>query len=335
MKKLILSTSLLLLVIIIASISGCQKKQELTTLRLNEVAHSIFYAPQYVAMEQGYFEEEGLNIELTTGFGADKSMTALLSNNADIALLGAEASIYVFNEGKEDYAINFAQLTQRAGNFLVAREPISDFTWDMVKDKTIIGGRPGGMPQMVLEYILKEKGIEPFVDTDIITNIDFGLTAGAFTNGTGDFTAEFEPTASVLEQSGEYYVVTSLGVDSGYLPYTGYMALGSYLSENKEIIQKFTNAIYKGQLWVDSHTSEEIAKVIKPYFPEADVELITTIVTRYKEQDTYRTDPIFDKDGFELLQDVLSSSGQLTDRVNYDDLVTTEFADNAIKQVSK
>lgn len=334
MKKLILS-SFLLLIIIIASITGCQDKQELTTVRLNEVAHSIFYAPQYVALEQGYFEEEGLNIELTTGFGADKSMTALLSNNADIALLGAEASIYVFNEGKEDYAISFAQLTQRAGNFLVAREPMPEFSWDMVKDKTIIGGRPGGMPQMVLEYILKEKGIEPFVDTNIITNIDFGVTAGAFSGGTGDFTTEFEPTASVLEQSGDYYVVASLGVDSGYLPYTDYMALGSYIENNKDTVQKFTNAIYKGQIWVESHTPEEIAEVIQPYFPEADLNLITTIVTRYKEQDTYKPDPIFDKSGFELLQDVLYSSGELSNRVNYDDLVTTEFANKAIEQVIK
>lgn len=335
MKKLIISTSLLFLVIIIASISGCQEKQELTTVRLNEVAHSIFYAPQYVAMEKGFFKDEGLNIELTTGFGADKSMTALLSKNADVALLGAEASIYVFNEGKEDYAVNFAQLTQRAGNFLVAREPITDFNWDMVRGKTIIGGRPGGMPQMVLEYILKEKDIVPFDDTNIIINIDFGLTAGAFTGGTGDFTTEFEPTASILEQSGDYYVVASLGVDSGYLPYTDYMALGSYIDENKDIIQKFTNAIYKGQIWVENHSAEEIAEVIKPHFPEADIELITMIVTRYKEQDTYKADPIFEKDGFELLQDVLLTSGELSKRVDYDDIVITDFAENAIKQVSK
>lgn len=334
MKKLILS-SILLLLVIVASMSGCQKKQELTTIRLNEVAHSIFYAPQYVAMEQKFFEEEGLIIELTTGFGADKSMTALLSNNADIALLGAEASIYVFNEGKEDYAISFAQLTQRAGNFLVAREPIPNFNWDMVKGKTIVGGRPGGMPEMVLEYILKDKGIDPFVDTKIITNIDFAATAGAFTGGTGDFTVEFEPTASILEQTGDYYVVTSLGVDSGLLPYTDYMALNSYLTTNKDTIQKFTNAIYKGQLWVESHTAEEIAKVIQPYFPEADLELITTIVTRYKDQDTWKTEPIFDEVGFELLQDVLDSSGQLSKRVSYDDLVTTEFAENAVKLVNK
>ncbi|PKM49928.1 MAG: hypothetical protein CVV02_13790 [Firmicutes bacterium HGW-Firmicutes-7] len=333
MNKKILCALLLIFVMMILSFSGCKKEETLKLVKLNEVVHSIFYAPQYVAIENKYFEEEGLKIDLSIGNGADKSMTALISGNADIALMGAEASVYVFNEGKENYAMNFAQLTQRAGNFLVAREPIPDFNWEMVKGKTIVGGRLGGMPEMVLEYILKKNGIEPFVDTTIINNLDFSATAGAFSGGTGDYTVEFEPTASTLEQAGDYYVVASLGVDSGLIPYTTYMALESYLDENPDTVQKFTNAIYKGQIWVDQHTPAEIAKVIAPYFEGTDLELLTTIVKRYKDQDTWKVEPLFDENALVLLQDVLESSGQLEKRVNYDDLVTTTFALKSLEQV--
>ncbi len=324
---------LLILVMMTTLFSGCKKEENLQLVKLNEVVHSIFYAPQYVAIENKYFEEEGLKIELSLGNGADKSMTALLSGNADISLLGAEASVYVFNEGKENYAKSFAQLTQRAGNFLVARESMPDFTWDLVRGKTIIGGRLGGMPEMVLEYILKEKGIEPFVDTTLINNLDFAATAGAFKGGVGDFTVEFEPAASTLELAGDAYVVASLGVDSGLLPYTTYMALGSYMDKNADTVQKFTNAIYKGQIWVDQHSPEEIAKAILPYFEGTDLDLLTTIVKRYKDQDTWKVEPLFEENALELLQDVLASSGQLEKRVTYEDLVTTTFAQKALKQV--
>lgn len=333
MNKKALIAIILVFSIMILSFSGCKKEEKLQTIRLNEVVHSIFYAPQYVALENKYFEEEGLKIELSIGNGADKSMTALISKNADIALMGVEASIYVFNEEKEDYAISFAQLTQRAGNFLVAREPISSFSWDVVRDKTIVGGRPGGMPQMVLEYILKQKGIEPFVDTEIITNLDFTATAGAFVGGTGDFTVEFEPTASTLEQSGDYYVVASLGIDSGLIPYTSYMAIGSYIEENPEVVQKFTNAIYKGQLWVEKHSPGEIAEVILPYFEGTDIELLTKIVERYKTQDSWKVEPLLDEEGLTLLQDVLDSSGELSERIEYEKIVTTDFALKALKEV--
>lgn len=333
MNRKILCALLLVIVMLASLFAGCKKEETLKLVKLNEVVHSIFYAPQYVAIENKYFEEEGLKIELSVGNGADKSMTALISGNADIALLGTEASVYVFNEGKENYAKSFAQLTQRAGNFLVAREPIPNFTWDMVRDKTIIGGRLGGMPEMVLEYILKEKGIEPFVDTTLINNLDFAATAGAFKGGVGDFTVEFEPTASTLEQAGGSYVVASLGVDSGLLPYTTYMALGSYMDKNPHTVQKFTNAIYKGQIWVDQHTPEEIAKVIAPYFEGTDLALLTTIVQRYKDQDTWKVEPLFEESALIHLQDVLESAGQLEKRVNYTDLVTTKFAQEALNQV--
>jgi NitT/TauT family transport system substrate-binding protein len=324
---------MLALVTILASIWANKADSKYSKIRLNEVVHSIFYAPQYVAIEKDYFKDEGLKVDLSTGWGADKSMTALISDNADIALMGPEASIYVYNQGKEDYAVNFAQLTQRAGNFLIGREPVENFNWDMVKGKTIIGGRPGGMPQMVLEYILKQKGIEPFEDVDIITNIDFTATGGAFVGGTGDYTAEFEPSASKLENEGSSYVVTSLGVDSGKVPYTGYMARKSYIEDNKDTIQKFTNAIYKGQLWVEKSTPEEIAKVIKPYFKDTDIELLTQIVKRYKDQDTWKTDPLLEEEGLNLLQNILDSSGELSKRVKYEDLVTTDFANTAIDEI--
>ncbi|MCT4686572.1 ABC transporter substrate-binding protein [Vallitalea sp.] len=259
-------------------------------------------------------------------------MTALISNNADIAFMGPEASIYVFNEGKEDYIINFAQLTQRAGNFLIGRTD-EEFNLEDLKGKTIIGGRPGGMPQMVLEYILKKNNIKPYEDVEIITNIDFTATAGSFIGGTGDYTAEFEPSASKIENEDKGHVVTSLGIESGLVPYTAYMAEKSYIKANPATIQKFTNAIYKSQLWVDEHTPEEIAEVIKPQFKDTDMELLIQIVQRYKEQDTWRKDPYFEKAGLDLLQNILDSAGELDKRVEYDNIVTTEFAEEAIKNI--
>ena len=209
----------------ITALSGCgsSKENELTTVRLNEVVHSVFYAPQYVALENGYFNEEGLDIELSVGQGADKSMTALLSDSADIALLGTEAGIYIINEGKEDHIKTFAQLTQRAGNFLVSRKDEPNFKWSDLKGKSIIGGRPGGMPELVLEYVLNEKGLEKGKDVDIINNISFESTSGAFAADVGDYTVEFEPSASALEQKGLGHVVASLGTESGFVPYTVYM----------------------------------------------------------------------------------------------------------------
>ena len=221
------------------------KKDEakLAKVTLNEVAHSIFYAPQYVAIEEGYFEEEGLDLTLVTGFGADKVLTALISGEADIGFMGAEASIYACQEGATDPAVNFAQLTQRAGNFLVAREEMPDFKWEDLKGKKVLGGRKGGMPEMVFEYILKKNGIDPQKDLTIDQSIDFGSTAAAFSGGQADYTIEFEPSATALEAENSGYVVASLGVDSGYVPYTAYSAKTSYLNANPNIIQKFTNAL--------------------------------------------------------------------------------------------
>ena len=321
--------------VISAMLLGCssaKNTEEKIPVTLNEVVHSVFYAPQYAAMELGYFEEEGLDITLDVGQGADKSMTALISKNADIALLGTEAGIYVYNQGKEDYTIAFAQLTQRAGNFLVSREKTDNFSWEDLKGKSIIGGRTGGMPQMILEYVLDQKGIDIENDIEMITNISFETTSGAFSAGTGDYTAEFEPTATALENAQKGYVVASLGEESGYVPYTVYMAQKSYIEENPEIIQKFTNAIYKGQKWVNEHTAEEIAEVIQPHFAESDVETLTKIVDRYKKQDTWKENPVFDEEGFTLIQDIMEFGGELSARVPFDDMVNNDFANKAIEQ---
>ncbi len=311
---------------------GCKKDEgTLKDVTLNEVAHSIFYAPQYVAIENGYFEEEGINLKLVTGFGADKVMTALISGEAQIGFMGSESSIYAYNEGNSDYAVNFAQLTQRAGNFLVSRKPIDNFSWDMLKGTTILGGRAGGMPEMVLEYILKNNGIDISTDLEIVQNIDFGLTGGAFAGGQGDFTVEFEPHATALEKEGTGYVVASLGVDSGYVPYTAYSAKKSYINKNPEIIQGFTNALQRGMEYVNSHSSEDIAKVIAPQFPDTDADTIAVIVERYKSQDTWKNDLVFSKESFTLLQDILYEAGVIKEYAPYSDLVDTGFAQKAIK----
>ena len=302
----------------------------LSKVTLNEVAHSIFYAPQYVAIEEGYFEEEGLDLTLVTGFGADKTMTAVISGEADIGFMGAEASIYAYQEGATDPVMNFAQLTQRAGNFLVAREEMPDFTWNDLKGKKVLGGRKGGMPEMVFEYILKNNGLDPETDLTIDQSIDFGSTAAAFTGDTSaDFTVEFEPSATLLEQEGTGYVVASLGTDSGYVPYTSYSAKASFLEDHPKTIQKFTNALQKGMDYVSTHSPEEIATVIAPQFPETDLATVTAIVTRYYQQDTWKDNLIFNEESFQLLQDILQDAGELSRRTEYTDLVTTSFAQKA------
>lgn len=340
MKRKIPSVLLcLMLVLSLLPASGCGKtssgspvhsgsKVEVT---LNEVAHSIFYAPMYVAIEEGYFSEEGIDLTLVTGFGADKTMTALLSGEADIGFMGPETTIYTYNEGATDYVVNFAQLTQRAGNFLIAREPMADFEWSDLMGKNVLGGRKGGMPQMVFEYILKKNNMTPSADLTIDQSIDFGSTAAAFSGGSGDFSVEFEPAATALEQEGTGHVVASLGVDSGYVPYTAFSAKASYLEENPQIIQSFTNALQKGMDYVTSHEPEEIAEVIQPQFADTDLKTITTIVTRYHEQDTWKTDLIFSYDSFILLLDILKEAGELSAVPPYEDLVDTSFAEKAAK----
>lgn len=332
-KLLALGLSMLMLT---ASLAGCGAKGKgadgKTKVVLNEVAHSIFYAPMYVAIEEGYFADNGIDLELVTGFGADKTMTAVLTGAADIGFMGCESSVYTYAGGTEDYVVNFAQLTQRAGNFLVAREPIEDFDWEMLKGQKVLGGRAGGMPEMVFEYILLKNNIDPATDLSIDQSIDFGSTAAAFSGGQGDFSVEFEPHATLLEQKGDGYVVASLGEDSGYVPYTSFSAKKSYIENNPKTIQAFTDALQKGMDYVNEHTPEEIAKVIAPQFEETDLATLTKIVERYHAQDTWKSDLIFEEESFDLLQNILIEFKVLGEKVPYADLVNTEFATKAAQK---
>lgn len=286
----------------------------------------------YVAIEQGYFEEEGLKISLVNGLGADKTMTAVLSGESEIGFMGSESSIYVYQEGAKDYVVNFAQLTQRAGNFLVSRDLNETFQWENLKGKTILGGREGGMPEMIFEYILTQKGIDPDKDMNIVKNIDFGYTAEAFSSGEGDYTVEFEPAAEALELEGKGKIVASLGVESGMVPYTAFSAKKSYIKKNPETIQSFTNAIQKGIDYVATHSPEEIAKVIQPQFKETDSKILEAIVERYYQQDTWKEDTVFKEESFTLLQDILKKSKVLNQTVPYDDLVTTKYSEKALEK---
>ena len=327
--------------LITAMAAGCGSKKESSQgssssatvkVTLNEVAHSIFYAPMYVAIENGYFADEGLDITLVNGSGADNVMTSLISGDADIGFMGPEATVYVYNQGAQNYAVNFAQLTQRAGNFLVAREEEPDFTWQDLKGKTVLGGREGGMPEMIFEYVLTLNNIDPKNDLTIIQNVDFGLTAEAFASGTADYTVEFEPFATSLEMNGNGHVIASLGEDSGYVPYTCFSALESYIQAHPDIIQAFTNAIQKGLDYVGSHTPAEIADVIQPQFEETDTDKLIAIIDRYAAQDTWKEDCIFTEEAFNLLQNILDQAGELTERVDYGTLITTEFAEKAVQE---
>lgn len=324
--------SLILSVLLAVPLTACKNDDsaELTSVKLNEVAHSIFYAPMYVAIEEGYFKEEGIDLTLTTGFGADKTMAAVVSGDADIGFMGTESSIYAYTEGAKDHVINFAQLTQRAGNFVVARENTDSFSYDDMIGKDVLGGRAGGTPEMVYEYVLRENGISPS-QVKIDQSIDFGSTAAAFSGGLGDYTIEFEPSATALEQSGDGYVVASLGIDSGYLPYTAFSAKESYIKENKDLIQHFTNALQKGMDYVATHTPEEIASVITPQFKETDEDTLTLIVSRYYEQETWNEDLILREEGYNLMLTILEESGVLSGAAPYEELVNTEFAQKAVK----
>ena len=316
------------------ALTGCGNAEQTngpkkTRVVLNEVAHSLFYAPMYVAIEEGYFADAGIDLELVTGFGADKTMTAVLTGEADIGFMGSESTIYTYAGGTEDYVVNFAQLTQRAGNFLVAREPIDDFSWDMLKGAIVLGGRAGGMPEMVFEYILEKNNMDPTTDLSIDQSIDFGSTAAAFSGGQGDFTIEFEPHATLLEQKGDGYVVASVGTESGYVPYTSYSVKQSYLKTHGATVEKFTKALQKGMDFVQTHTPEEIAEVIAPQFAETELETITAIVRRYYEQDTWKENLIFEEESFDLLQEILEQAGELEKKAPYKTLVTTKYAEEA------
>lgn len=304
---------------------ACKKEQE-QTVQVAEVTHSVFYAPLYVALSEDFFKEEGLEVELKTTWGGDKTMTALLSGGADIALTGSESSIYVEAQDTKDSVINFAQLTQTDGTFLVSREKVSEFSWDQLKGKDFLGQRKGGMPQMVGEYVLKKEGIDVKKDLRMIQNIDFANISGAFSSGTGDFVQLFEPTASLIEKEGKGYITASFGEASRKVPYTTFMAKKSYLEENKETAEAFTRAIYKAQKWVEAKQPEEIAKTIQSHFPDTELDVLSTAIKRYKQQDSYATDPLLNEEEWNKLQEIMKESDELPKFIPYKQLVNSSIA---------
>ena len=313
------------------SITNETKTVEMQKIKLSEVTRSIFYAPQYVALSKGFFADEGLDVELTTASGSDAVMTSVLSNQVDIGFAGPETSIYVYNEGKADHTQVFAQLTKRDGSFLISRNKTSNFKWTDVKDSIIIPGRKGGMPYMTLLYVLRKYNVEPGVDVTLDDSISFDLMAGAFSAGNADYVSLFEPTASATEIAGKGYIVASLGAETEEVPYTAYFAKKSYIEKNPDIIQKFTNAIYKGQKWVQEHSAEEIAEAIIDYFPNTDKTLIVTVLNRYKQIDVWNKTPYLSEAGFNLLQTIIKDAGELKQTAPYDKVVNNDFANKAVK----
>lgn len=328
MKKIIIGIICAVLVVAIGLIMIFKKDNNsgLTKIKVAEVTHSMFYTPQYVAHALGYFEDEGLDVEIILTSGADKVTAAVLSGDVQIGFCGSEATIYIYNQGEEDYLITFAGLTKRDGSFLVSREKYDNFTLNDLKGKYVVGGRKGGMPEMTFEYTLKENGIDPKGDLTIDTSIAFASMAGAFIGGTGDFVTLFEPQALQVESQGLGYVVASIGELGGVVPYTAYNAKKSYIEENPEVIEGFVKAIQKGLDYVYSHTDEELANLITSYFPDTSLNDLTNIIKRYRESDSwYKTTYITEKD-FNHIQEIMKSAGELDTFAPYNKLVTNKYS---------
>lgn len=325
MKKRLIITGVILLLIGVITIltmtfSTPKEDDNLTTINLAEVSHTIFYAPQYAAIQNGYFEEEGMEINLILTPGADKVAAALLSKDADIGLSGSEATIYVYNGGEQDYLKTFAQLTQKDGSFLVSRTPIENFTLEDLRGKTVIGGRRGGMPEMTFEYVLRQNGMDPKTDLTIDTSVEFAAMGGAFIGGDDDFVTLFEPTALEVEQQGYGYVVASIGELGGVVPYTSYSARISFIEENPDLIAGFNRAVQKGLDYVHSHSDEEVAKTILSFFPDTSLNDLTEVVGRYREINAWPTTTSFTEESFNHLQDIMIDAGELEEKVPYSEL---------------
>ena len=289
-------------------------------MKVAEVAHSIFYAPQYVSLHKGFFEEEDLDVEILLTPGADKVTAAVLSGDVQIGFSGSEATIYVYNGGEKDYLKTFAQLTQKDGSFIVSRNKIEHFTLDMLKGKYYIAGRVGGMPEMTLEYILKQHGISTY-DLTLDTSVSFANMQSAFIGGTGDFVSLFEPTASQIEEQGYGYIVASLGELGGVIPYTSYSAKTSFLENNKSTIEKFTKAIQKGLDFVHNNDSLTIAKIIQPEFPDTKISDLEKAIEKYKSVDTWPNTTTFKEESFNHMQDIMINAQQLEKKVDYNTLI--------------
>ena len=322
MKKIIVII-ILLIIISLFFIFSPKKDNDLRKIKIAEVAHSIFYAPQYVAHSLGYFEEQGLDVEILLVPGADKVAAAVLSGDVEIGFCGSEATIYIYNQGQDDYLVNFANLTKRDGSFIVSRKKIDNFTLEDLKGKTIIGGRMGGMPEMTLEYTLKQAGIDPKNDLYIDTSIEFASMSGAFIGGTGDFVSLFEPNALQLEQQGFGYVVASLGELGGVVPYTTYNTKKSFIESNPEVIEGFNTAIQKGLDYVHNNDAKNIAEIIIDYFPDTSLSDLETIISRYKSIDSWFETTYINEEDFNHVQDIMESANQLDQRAPFDKLIYT------------
>lgn len=342
MKKVFYIFICLVSVFCLGALTSCNNSN-LTKIRVAEVAHSVFYAPQYVAIELGYFEEEGLDIELINSNGADKVTAALLSKDVEIGLQGPEPTIYLYNSDQKNYLINFAQLTRTDGSFIFGREPIENFDLTMLKGKSILGGRVGGVPEMTLEYALKQAGLNVVRDKDDFTNdevnvrtdVAFGAMAGSFIAGIGDFTTLFEPTATEVVTSNKAFLLCSVGEYVGEVPYTAYSTTLNYFNNNKDILEKFTKAVYKGYLYIENATDEEVARVLLKQFPDSNIESLTEVVKRYRNINAWAPTPIFNEEGFNRLMDIMEEAGELDKRVEYCKIVDTTIAENVVKKVKK
>lgn len=328
------SSFLVLTVIVVAALvfatGQMMAATRLQTVRLSEVVRSIFYAPQYVAITKGFFEEEGLKIELSTAGGADKGAAALVSGSVDIGFFGPEAAVYLYQQGAKDYAVGFAQLSAMDGSFLMARKDTGRFRWEDLRGKVVVGARIGGVPEMVLEWILREHGLEPFKDVEIITNLAFQAAPGAFQAGTGDYIAQFEPTMSAMEAEGIGRIVASLGKDGGPITYTVYHARKSYLKDNRQTLEAFTRALYKGMQWVQTHSSKEVVDAVLPFFPGTDRNVLEKAFIRYRDQGTWNKTPVISKAGYEHLLDVIQAAGQLEKRVPFDTIMDNSIAQKVV-----
>ena len=311
-------------------LTACGEKQpqdkELVKLTVSEVTHSIFYAPMYAAINNGYFEDAGIEIELINAGGADKVMTALLTGGADIGFAGPEAVIYVAAQGKEDYPKVFAQLTACDGSFLIGRQPVEDFDWQSLRGSTILPGRKGGIPYMTLEYCLNQNGMEVGKDVFFDDSISFNAMTGAFVAGTGDYVTVFEPGATDLELQGKGYILASVGEEGGRVPYTTYFANSRLLANNSGVVQRFTDAIYKGQQFVLNNDASTVAQAISPSFADTDMTVITQVVQRYKDIGAFSESGIMHKEDFDRLCAILTNAGELNTAVNYEDIVDNSFA---------
>ena len=330
MKKAVCFAMVLAMLALMA-LGGCTAgEKELRKVKLNEVTRSVFYAPLYCAVTIGYFEKEGMEVEIVTSGGSDKSMTALISGDADVALMGPETGIYVVNQGLEGHPMIVAQITKRDGSFLVGRSEEPDFDWENLRGCSIVGGRPGGMPFMTLCYVLKSHGLVPGEDVEVIDNIQFPLMGGAFEGGTGDYVTLFEPTASEFASSGRGYIVANVGLESGEVPYTTIMMSQNTIDNEPEFAQSFVNAIYAAQQWVMSASDEDVAKAMQPFFPDSSIETLASVAKSYRATDSWMYSPAMSEDAFNRLQDIIETAGELSQRVEFAELVNNTFADRAM-----